>query len=114
MCNENGWSFLFDDNEPAIKFKNELKYNLKRYLVDLVMIVPFLIALFALYIYKKTTPPSANKKILFGTVPIVTFHLLSKLLRKHGFDNTLFVFDDWSNGNFHNDTSFSDICKNKF
>ena len=55
MHNENGWSFLFDDNEPAINFKNELKYNFKRYLVDLIIIVPFLISLLALFIYKKNS-----------------------------------------------------------
>lgn len=114
MRNKEGWSFFFDDNEPAINFKNELKYNFKRYLVDIIIIVPFLITLLALFIYKKIVVPSKKKKILFGTVPIITFDLLSKLLRKNGFDNTHFVFDDWSNGNFHNDTSFSDICKNKF
>jgi len=114
MHSENGWSFLFDNDTPAINFKNELKYKLKRYLVDLIIIIPFLIALFALFIYKKKLSQSDNKKILFGTVPIVTFNLLSKLLKEHGFDNTFFVFSDWSNGNFHNGTSFSDICKNKF
>ncbi|WP_324171522.1 hypothetical protein [Sulfurimonas sp.] len=114
MRNEAGWSFLFDDNEPAINFKNELKYNFKRYIVDLLIIVPFLLSLIILFIYKKLRTPNLEKKILLGTVPIVTFYLLTKLLKQNGFNTTLFVFDDWSNGNFHNDISFSDICKNKF
>ena len=40
MHSENGWSFLFDNDTPAINFKNELKYKLKRYLVDLIIIIP--------------------------------------------------------------------------
>lgn len=114
MYNKGGWSFLCDDNEPAIRFKDELKNNLKRWLIDLLSIIPFLTILTIFFIYSKVLKKNKKNKILLGTVPIIIFELLSKVLTKYKIDNTLFVFQDWSEGNFHTGISFKDICSLSF
>lgn len=114
MHNKGGWSFLFDDNTPVVNFKDELKYNFRRWLIDLLSIVPFLITLIVLFIYSKILKKNKKNKILLGTVPIISFELLSKVLTRHKIDNTLFVFQDWSDGNFHTGISFKDICSLSF
>lgn len=114
MYNKGGWSFLFDDNEPVISFKNELKYNLRKWFIDSLSIIPFLTVLILLFIYKKIVRPEKKNKILLGTVPIITFDLLSKSLTNNKIDNTLFVFQDYSNGNFHTGLTFKDICPISF
>jgi len=114
MYNKAAWSFLFDDNEPVVNFKDELKYNFKRWFIDLLSIIPFLTILTILFIYNKIIKKNKTDKILLGTVPIITFQLLSKILTKHKINNTLFVFQDWSDGNFHTGLTFKDICSISF
>lgn len=114
MYNKDAWSFLFDDNEPVVNFKDELKYNFKRWFIDLLSIIPFLTILTILFIYNKINKKNKKNKILLGTVPIITFNLLSKSLTNNQIDNTLFVFQDWSNGNFHTGLTFKDICPISF
>jgi len=113
MYNKNGWSFLFDDGIPVVNYFDELMYNIKRFFIDIISIIPFISILIFLFIIKKFEGKKKDK-ILLGTVPIIAFELLNKMLIKHGIDNTLFVFKDWSNGNFHNGITFQDICSSKF
>lgn len=114
MYNQDGWSFLFDDNEPVVNFKEELSYNIKRYLIDILSIIPFFTLLTIIFIYNKFIQKNRLNRVLLGTVPIITFDLLSKLLTKNKIDNTLFVFQDWSNGNFHRGITFKDVCSANF
>lgn len=113
MHNKGGWSFFFDENKPVVNFKNEFKYNIKRWLIDLISIIPFLVSLIILYMQLKMSKNKQNK-VLLGTVPIITFDLLSKSLTNNKIDNTLFVFQDYSNGNFHTGLTFKDICSISF
>jgi len=110
MVNKKGWSFLYNDFKAVVNYRDEFLYFIKRYLIDIIAFIPFIISL----IYIFFSNQKKEKKILLGTVPIITFESLSKLLNKNNIDNTLFVFKDWSDGNFHSGLSFEDICKNKF
>lgn len=104
-----GWILTNEDFKAPFDFKQEFRYYLKRYLVDILAVFPFLIILIALYFYKKFKPKndSANKMI-FGTHPIISFKLLKGVL-KEDYECTVFVFHDWSKGNFHDGVVAEDI-----
>lgn len=103
------WILTNEDFKAPFDFKQEFRYYLKRYLVDILAVFPFLIILIALYFYKKFKPKndSANKMI-FGTHPIISFKLLKGVL-KEDYECTVFVFHDWSKGNFHDGVVAEDI-----
>lgn len=114
MNNKQGWSFLFNDYVPPINYINEVYNRLIRIIIDLVSSIPFFLILIGFLIFSNRSKNIKIKKILFGTVPVISFNLINKLLIKNNIDSTLFVFDDWSKGNHHEGICFKDICKIKF
>ena len=49
MYSKYGWSYLYDDGKPSVNYKEEMKYNIKRIVIDIFCFIPFLIVLMILY-----------------------------------------------------------------
>lgn len=105
LDNNNSWITLSTSFIPPFHIYDELKYLIKRISIDIIMFIP--LVFFILFLFAKRTkkhPP----KMLFGTHPVFTFLAMQEILSTK-FDTTLFVFDDYSQGNFHNGLTLHDI-----
>ncbi len=106
---DNQDSFTITSNfEAPVKFTEEIKYYIKRVLVDILIGLPVLLILFLMYPFKRVIKKRSKRKIILGTVPIIIFKTYNDVL-KDKFDTTLFVTKDWSEGSFHNGITLEDI-----
>ncbi len=110
---KSGWILVNERCNAPFDFRQECKYYLKRYVVDILAIMPLIAILLCLFIIgkfggKSSTHGDKKKKIVLGTHPIITFNIARQILSDE-YDCTLFAFKEWSNGSFHNGITAVDI-----
>jgi len=110
--NNRGWIQISKSYTAPFQIKEEIVYFFKRLLVDSLMFFPLIVFVCFIFVRNKLVNQN-NLKMLFGTHPITTFNIFKHMLETE-YETTLFVFDDYSKGNFHEGITLKDILPKYF